>query len=178
MSGSDVAVRAMGEVHPRADVSAEQRFSELYLKFRPIVYARCRRLLSAEPLAEDATQEIFLKVMAHFAQVPAGEATSRWISRVTTNHCLNHLRNEKRRLDARLAIDIEATPFSDGVADRELVQRVIASVPEEIGVIGWLSHVDELDQSDIAERLHISRRTVVARLSTFNARARRLLRSL
>jgi RNA polymerase sigma-70 factor (ECF subfamily) len=178
MSGSDVAARAKGEVHPRADVSGEQRFSELYLKFRPIVYARCRRLLSAEPLAEDATQEIFLKVMAHFGQVPAGEETSRWISRVTTNHCLNHLRNEKRRLDARLALDIEAASFSDGVADRELVQRVIASVPEEIGVIGWLSHVDELDQSDIAERLHISRRTVVARLSTFNARARRLLRSL
>jgi RNA polymerase sigma factor (sigma-70 family) len=178
MSGTDVAVRAEGEIHSRADVAAEQPFAEIYRKFRPLVYARCRRLLSAEPLAEDATQEVFLKVMAHFAQVPSGEAMSRWIHRVTTNHCLNHLRNEKRRLDARLALDVEAAPFSDGVADRELVQRVIASVPEEIGVIGWLSHVDELDQNDIAERLHISRRTVVARLSTFNARARRLLRSL
>ncbi len=178
MSGSDVAVREQGAVCPSAEVSQERRFAELYRVFWPVVYARCRRLLAAEPTAEDAAQEIFLKVMAHLADVPAGEAASRWIRRVTTNYCLNHLRNERRRLDARLAIDFEEASFSDCVADRELVQRVIASVPDEVGVIGWLSHVDELDQNAIAQRLQISRRTVVARLSIFNARARRVLRSL
>jgi DNA-directed RNA polymerase specialized sigma24 family protein len=116
--------------------------------------------------------------MAHVTDIPAGEAESRWIHRVTTNHCLNLLRNERRRLDVRLALGLEQASFSDGVAARELVRRVIASVPDEVGVIGWLSHVDELDQNDIAQRLQISRRTVVARLATFNERARRVLRSL
>lgn len=67
--------------------------------------------------------------MAHLGEIPAGEAQARWIQRVTANHCLNHRRNEKRRLDARLALGVEQRSFSDGVAARELVQRVIASVP-------------------------------------------------
>lgn len=165
-------------VHSGLHVSKEQRFATLYRAFWPIVYRRCRRLLSTDPLAEDAAQEIFLKVMAHEADLPPGEETSRWINRVTSNYCFNYLRDEKRRLDARLDLKREPEPFTDGVADRDLVRRVIASVPEDVGLIGWLNHVDELDQRDIAERLKISRRTVVARLSMFNARARRVLRSL
>jgi RNA polymerase sigma-70 factor (ECF subfamily) len=178
MSGSDVATRANGAVHPSGEGAPKRRFAEIYRTFWPVVYARCRRLLAAEPTAEDAAQEIFLKLMAHVTDIPAGEAESRWIHRVTTNHCLNLLRNEKRRLDVRLALGLEQASFSDDLAARELAQRVIASVPDEVGVIGWLSHVDELDQNDIAQRLQISRRTVVARLATFNERARRVLRSL
>jgi RNA polymerase sigma-70 factor, ECF subfamily len=155
-----------------------QRFVALYRTLWPIVYARCRRLLSAGPLAEDAAQEIFLKVMQHLERLPPGEDTSRWIQRVTSNYCFNYLRNQKRRWDARLELERAPPPFTDGVADRDLVRRVIASVPEDVGLIGWLNHVDELDQQDIADRLNISRRTVVARLSTFNTRARRVLRSL
>jgi RNA polymerase sigma-70 factor (ECF subfamily) len=155
-----------------------ERFSALYRSLWPIVYKRCRRLLSADPLAEDAAQEIFLKVMAHLRALPPGEDTARWIRRVTSNHCFNHLRDQKRRYDARLDLEREPPPFTDGVLERDLVRRLIASIPEDVGVVGWLNHVHELDQHDIAERLNISRRTVVSRLATFNARARRVLQSL
>jgi RNA polymerase sigma factor (sigma-70 family) len=178
MSGAKDPSGLEGGVHSDLHATEEQRFAALYRAFWPIVYRRCRRLLSGDPLAEDAAQEIFLKVMAHHADLPPGEEMSRWISRVTSNYCFNYLRDEKRRLDARLDLKREPAPFTDGVADRDLVRRVIASVPEDVGLVGWLNHVDELDQRDIAERLNISRRTVVARLSTFNARARRVLRSL
>jgi RNA polymerase sigma-70 factor, ECF subfamily len=165
-------------VQVTGEASAKQSFAALYRRFWPTVYARCRRLLSAPSLAEDAAQEIFLRLMANLPELPPGEAVSRWIHRVTTNYCLNYLRNERRRLEHRSGFDMATVSFSDGVADRELVQRVIASLPEDVSLIGWLNHVDELDQDDIAERLQISRRTVVARLSTFNARARRVLNSL
>jgi RNA polymerase sigma-70 factor (ECF subfamily) len=155
-----------------------KRFSALYRSLWPVVYKRCRRLLSADPLAEDAAQEIFLKVMAHLTELPPGEDTARWIRRVTSNYCFNHLRNQKRRFDARLDLEWEPPPFTDAVLDRDLVRRVIDSIPEDLRVVGWLNHVDELDQHDIAERLNISRRTVVSRLATFNARARRVLQSL
>jgi len=178
MSGAKGSLGLVGGVRSDLPATEKQRFSALYRAFWPVVYRRCRRLLLAEPLAEDAAQEIFLKVMAHQAELPPGEETSRWIGRVTSNYCFNYLRDEKRRCDARVDLEREPLPFTDGVANRDLVRRVIASVPEDVGLIGWLNHVDELDQRDIAERLNISRRTVVARLSLFNARARRVLRSL
>jgi RNA polymerase sigma-70 factor (ECF subfamily) len=167
-----------GGFHSQLRTVEDQRFATLYRTLWPIVYARCRRLLSAAPLAEDAAQEIFLKVMQHLERLPPGEETSRWIHRVTSNYCFNYLRNQKRRWDARLELEREPPAFTDNVADRDLVRRVIASVPDDVGLIGWLNHVDELDQQDIADRLNISRRTVVTRLSTFNLRARRVLRSL
>jgi RNA polymerase sigma-70 factor (ECF subfamily) len=164
----------------RADAveAREQRFAALYREFWPGVHRRCRRFLRGDSLAEDAAQEVFLKLMAHLDEIPAGEAASRWIYRVTSNYCFNYLRDEKRRYDARLGLSCASEQFIDTVAERELVTRVIAGVPGDLSLIGWLNHVDELDQGAIAERLNISRRTVAARLSTFNARARRVLRSL
>lgn len=155
-----------------------ERFAELYRCFGPRVRAHCRRLLSGQQTAEDATHEIFLKLMLRPSALTPEEATWSFLRRVTTNHCLNQLRNESRRRDARLALDTSASPPTDQVADRQLVARIIAGVPAELSVIGWLNHVDELDQSDIAKRLSISRRTVVSRLSSFNARAKRMLSAL
>jgi RNA polymerase sigma-70 factor, ECF subfamily len=161
-----------------ADEAWNQGFGALYCRFWPVVYARCRRLLSSAALAEDAAQEIFVKLIADQSELPPGEEAVRWIQRVATNYCFNYLRNERRRQQARATLDTEVASYSDNVADRELVRRVIAGLPEEVGLIAWLNHVDELDQSDIAARLHISRRTVVARLADFSVRARRMLGTL
>jgi RNA polymerase sigma-70 factor (ECF subfamily) len=155
-----------------------QRFSELYRRFGPKVHAHCRRLLQGKQTAEDATQEIFLKLLLRSSALTPAEETWSFLRRVTTNHCLNQLRNESRRRDARLMLDARAPLPSDPVADRQLVTRIIAGVPLELSLIGWLNHVEELDQRDIAQQLSISRRTVVSRLSSFNARAKRMLCSL
>src|SRR5688572_24462361 len=153
-------------------------FDQVYRSLRSFIYARCRRLLACDELAEDATQEISLKLLAHWSELPPGEPTRRWLHRVTTNHCLNQLRNEKRRVDAAFIPDDLTVAPPDGVADRQLVTRVLASLPPELRLIGWLSHVDEVHQHDIAEQLRISRRTVVSRLGRFRTRAKRILGSL
>jgi RNA polymerase sigma-70 factor (ECF subfamily) len=153
-------------------------FDQVYRTLRGSIYARCRRLLASDELAEDATQEISLKLLAHWSELPPGEPTRRWVQRVTTNYCLNQIRNEKRRLDLSTMPNEEAAPFLDDVANRELVARLLASLPADLRLIGWLSHVDECHQEHIAEELRISRRTVVARLDTFRSRAKRILGSL
>jgi RNA polymerase sigma-70 factor, ECF subfamily len=153
-------------------------FDAVYRSLRRAIYARCRRLLASDELAEDATQEISLKLLAHWSELPPGEPTRRWLQRVTTNYCLNQIRNEKRRLELSTMPYEEAAPFLDDVANRELVARLLASLPPDLRLIGWLSHVDECHQEHIAEELRISRRTVVSRLDTFRSRAKRILGSL
>jgi RNA polymerase sigma factor (sigma-70 family) len=154
-------------------------FDEMYRSLRGFIHARCRRLLCCSERAEDATQEISLKLLAHWSALPPGEPTRRWLHRVTTNHCLNQLRNDKRRLDADLLLpDAAVPPPSDTIADRQLITRLLGSLPPELRLIGWLRHVDECQQHDIAEELRLSRRTVVSRLSTFRTRAKRVLKSL
>src|SRR5438045_393270 len=49
-----------GVVPPNA---RQTRVARLFQKFGPIIYVRCRRMLKERAAAEDATQEVFLKVI-------------------------------------------------------------------------------------------------------------------
>ncbi len=71
----------------------------LYAKFGPTIYARCKRLLKDGTAAEDATQDVFMKVLKHIDSAPGEEAVLPWIHRITTNHCLNVIRDSKRHAE-------------------------------------------------------------------------------
>lgn len=145
---------------------SEDKLVHLYRTYAPMIYARCRRILKDERAAEDATQETFLRVHRHLAKAPDAQDALRWIYRIATNYCLNELRNRVSR--PMLVDDIDEQVGGGGVdevIDRNLVLRLLERVSAETAVIAWLHHVDGLDQSEVAEVVGISRRTVVNRLS-------------
>src|SRR5512133_2741664 len=49
---------------PGGGVSAAERAAELYRTFGPAVYRRCLKLLRDREAARDATQEVFVKLLA------------------------------------------------------------------------------------------------------------------
>src|SRR5258705_12700761 len=67
-------------------VESTGRVSRLYRKFGPAIYSRCRRLLKDDALAEDATQEVFVRVMRHIDSAPDDSAAPAWIYRISTNY--------------------------------------------------------------------------------------------
>ena len=67
----------------------DARLAALYRKYGPAVYSRCRRILRDESLAEDATQEVFVRVLRHIDEAPDDEAALRWVYRIATNYCLD-----------------------------------------------------------------------------------------
>lgn len=147
----------------------------LYAKYGPTIYARCRRLLKDTAAAEDATQDIFVKLMRHLEAAPSEEAVLPWIHRIVTNHCLNVLRDTRRR-----ATPVEELPeivdddFEDSVVTKNFAQKVLESAPEAIKAPAVLYHGKGMDQSRVAEALGCSRRTVLYRLSEFTRRAMQL----
>jgi RNA polymerase sigma-70 factor (ECF subfamily) len=148
----------------------------LYREYRPLVHARCRRLLATRAAADDATQDIFAKLMARTVTPPTGDGRLPWLLRVATNHCLNELRGEKRRDLLRCTMHGDAT-LGDDVVHRDLVWRLLGRMPQKLREVAWLRHVWDLELDEIAHKLRVSRRTVVARLNAFNERGRRLLGS-
>src|SRR5918911_5643826 len=114
----------------------ESRVASLYRKYGPAIYAHCRRLLANDAAAEDATKEVFFRVAKHLDQAPTSIEALMWIYRIATNHCLNELRNHKRRSQPGF---VPATELSDGasedlVAERDLARRLIERVPEHLRV--------------------------------------------
>lgn len=147
----------------------------LYAKYGPTIYARCRRLLKDAAAAEDATQDIFIKLMKHIEAAPSEDAVLPWIHRIVTNHCLNVIRDSKRR-----AAPVEEVPelvddeFEDSVVTKNFAQKVLESAPEAIKAPAVLYHARGMEQAKVAETLGCSRRTVLYRLAEFSRRAMKL----
>jgi RNA polymerase sigma-70 factor (ECF subfamily) len=148
-------------------------FDELYARFGPAIYARCRQMLGDSAAAEDLTQEAFLRIHRTLATVRGPREALVWLYRTATNLCLNEIRAGRHR-----AVPVELLPQHAGpppeqrLSAQDLVGRVLRSVPEELAIAAWLFHVDGLEQAEIAEICGVSRRTVIARVSRFAARAR------
>ncbi len=155
----------------------DARLAALYRRFGPAVYSRCRRILRDETLAEDATQEVFVRVLRHIDEAPDDEAALRWVYRIATNYCLNAVRD--RSGQAEPVAELPEKPgdhAEDALADRDSCLRALQSVPEKLQAPALLYWVDGLEQTQIAEVLGVSRRTVINRLGEFAERARAFLR--
>jgi RNA polymerase sigma-70 factor (ECF subfamily) len=158
-------------------VVEDDRLTELYRRYGPAIYARCRRILEDADAAEDATQETFLRVYRHVERAPSTQEALRWIYRIATNYCLNELRNDKRH---RVLLDgvsgsLEFRLGEEHFLDRDLGRRLVLRAPAHVGTAAWLHHVDGLDQAEVAEVLGVSRRTVVNYLETFAKHARKFV---
>jgi RNA polymerase sigma-70 factor (ECF subfamily) len=149
-----------------------------YRAFGARVRRLCRHLLGRSHDADDATQEVFLKVFERAGQFSGEARFSTWIYRLTVNHCLHLL--ERERLRRAEPLPDEAHPVwaaadrSSAVDDRELAERLLASLGGEQRAVLLLREVEGLDYREIAGALDLPLGTVMSRLH----RARRRLLEL
>jgi len=156
--------------------SERARAAELYRTYGPAAYRRCLKLLRDRDAAQDATQEVFVKVVRDIAKLDDPSIVLPWIYRVATNHCLNILRDRSRHGEAALgeleiADDAAATPFPD----RHLARAVLSRFDEGTRAVAVGVLVDGMGHEELAGALGISRKTVERRLARFLERARKLV---
>ena len=149
---------------------------ELYRRHGAMVLRRARRILGEEEAARDAMQEVFMKVMRDRESFRGEASPVTWLYKVTTNLCLNKIRDASRRR-ALLAENAPVRQEESGAApeDRAAVAALIASLPDELREIAVYYFVDEMNQDEIAEIVGVSRRTVGNRLDEFRVAARAAL---
>jgi RNA polymerase sigma-70 factor (ECF subfamily) len=158
------------------------RLTDLYRRYGPAIYARCRTLLADENAAEDAMQETFLRVQRHLDRVPGAREALYWIYRVATNYCLNELRDRRGRALPEGDVGDLPQPIEgiDNVesrlVDQDLARRWIARARPNVRLVAWLYHLDGFEQEEVAAIVGVSRRTVAARLALFSANARKFVR--
>jgi RNA polymerase sigma-70 factor (ECF subfamily) len=153
--------------------------ARLYREYGPAVYRRCLRLLGDRAAAEDATQEVFVKLMRDMDRLQQRETVLPWIYRVATNHCLNLRRDAGRRGEEMVDGDLELSPDAagqpQGYPDRQLAQAVLSRFDAETQAVAVGVFVDGMEHEEIARVLGISRRTVSRKLGRFLEHARKFL---
>lgn len=149
---------------------------DLYRKFGPMVLRRARGILGDDQAARDAMQTVFVKAIDAASTFRGDASPVTWLYRMTTNHCLNIVRDSGRRAEL-LRQHNQAHPQSgEASAETKLtLQEILLKVPDELREIAVYYYLDQLKQEEIAEMLGVSRRTIGNRLEEFRAAVQALM---
>src|SRR6201996_8401598 len=85
----------------RARNSDDEGAKQLVERTYPIVIRIVRNHLPRREAEEDLTQEIFLKIFAKLNQYRADVPFEHWVSRISLNTCIDHLRKQRNRPEYR-----------------------------------------------------------------------------
>ena len=151
--------------------------ARLYRDYGAAVYRRCLRLLRNREAAQDATQEVFVRLVRNMERLEDRGGALPWIYRVTTNHCLNVLRNAGRRGEGALLVALEADdrPATEALPDRLLAQEILQRFDASTQAVVVGVFVDGMEREEVAATLGISKRTVSRKLERFLSSSRRFL---
>src|SRR5690349_3770650 len=73
-------------------------FDEAFTLHHRAVFATARAILRDAALAEEVTQDVFLKLYRHQSSAPGGELLRPWLLRVAINESRNAIRARNRSL--------------------------------------------------------------------------------
>lgn len=145
--------------------SNEEKITQLINTYQLSLKRMCCVWLKDAALAEDATQETFLKAYAALSDFRGECSEKTWLTRIAVNVCRN-LRRGWWFDHVDRSVEIErlpeaAVPFED--ADSSLIDTV-AALPLRLREITMLYYYQDMNMSEISEALNISVSTVSRRL--------------
>ncbi len=156
------------DVLDRCQAGEIDALGQVYDAYGQRVYRLCRSLLGQDADAEDASQEVFLRIHAKASSFGGRSKFSTWIYRLTVNHCLNRRKQRLRllkttaTLDDRECVGPDAT---EAVDHREQVDVLLSSLRSEYRAVVVLREIQGLTYKEISEVLEIPLGTVMSRLA-------------
>jgi RNA polymerase sigma-70 factor (ECF subfamily) len=151
-------------------------FERLYRDNERKVFGLCLRMSSDGALAEELTQEVFVRAWRKLGSFRGDSAFSSWLYPLTLNVARSEHRSRRRR-DARIVATedparLERTPRAPMPEAGFDLERAIATLPPGARAVFVLHDVEGRTHEEIAGMLDIAPGTSKAQLF----RARRLLR--
>ena len=156
----DTLVRQSQEELPYNATSYE----ELVKRYQKPVYAMCRRYLSIDSDAEDATQDVFMKVFHTLPSFEFRSSFKTWLFSIAINHCKTLLSKTQRfNQFHEYGDDDFSENYEDETSntamnvenddDRNCVQSVIGKLKEDERDVILLRFTSELSIEEIAKVL-------------------------
>jgi RNA polymerase sigma-70 factor, ECF subfamily len=151
-------------------------FERLYRDNERKVFGLCFRLSSDPALAEELTQEVFVRAWRKLGSFRGASAFSSWLYPLTVNVALSERRSRRRRDQRIVATEdparLERAPRAPAPEAGFDLDKAIATLPPGARAVFVLHDVEGRTHEEIAAILKIAPGTSKAQLF----RARRLLR--
>ena len=166
----------------RATAGDQAAFGALVERYQNAIYNLAYRMLGSPEEAEDAAQEIFVRVYRQLARYDAERRFSTWVLTIATNYCIDQLRRRRMQLVPLEQIvpwarSRETGPEGQSL-DREArdeMQGLLRELPEKYRAVLILRYWQDLSCAEIAEILKLPEGTVKTQLHRARKALGRLL---
>lgn len=143
------------------EAAAKDLVEHLY----PVVIRIVRNHLPRRESEEDLSQEIFLKIFAKLNQYRADMPFEHWVSRISVNTCIDHLRKQRNRPEYRwsdfseeqqailnnLNENASDPPHESPEESRELLERLLLILKPEERLVVRLLYLEEKSVAEICD---------------------------
>lgn len=165
----------------------ESAFEEIVRRYSPRVFRFASKYFKQRELVEEAAQEVFLKAFTQLDSYEGRGSMEGWLTRITTNTCLNMLRSSKRRpemivsdltetesnwLDSAMATSANERHESSerSLVAADLAGRVLDSLSADDRLVLMLIDGEEASVNEVVELTGWSQSKV--KVKAFRARRR------
>ena len=155
----------------------QSEFLNVVMPFKDKLYRLAKRLLVSSEEAEDATQEILMKLWSNNKAIAKYKNVEAFAMTMTKNFCLDRLKSKQSN-----NLKLVHSNYQDGTASLQKqveakdsvswVEKIMEELPEQQKMVLQLRDVEEYDYDEIAELLEMKPTAVRVTLS----RARKAVR--
>lgn len=155
----------------------DSAFAELVEKYQKQVHALVWRKIGDFHIAEEITQDTFLKAYNRLAALKQSQSFASWLYVIATSRCNSWLHKKYRRTQLMQDIDTlhpQKTTYSEHVveeneriaeeAQRDVVKKLLAKLGESERTVMTLHYFGEMSCSEIGRFMGVSTNTIKSRL--------------
>ena len=162
----------------------EKAFRRFFDAFKNKIYSFSFSFTHSSQIAEEITQDVFIKAWAHRESLPDIQNIDAWLSTITRNLCFNYLK--KLALEKQAAVTLVKTqPHADDNVEQYLsfkdrvteLQEALEQLSPQQRLIFTLNRDKGLKNEEIAHQLNLSPNTVKTHMVTALRKIRTFLES-
>ncbi len=136
-------------------------FNLLYQRYSRKVYSKCYSMLKDDFEAEDAMQEIFMKILVKISTFSGKSKFSTWLFSITYNYCIDKIRMAKKDVSHEVEdINKYGENLADEVDDAELkeiavdrLKIILGEINAEDKAVLMMKYQDDLSIKEMCEVL-------------------------
>ena len=148
-------------------------FNILYDRYSGKIFAKCLSLLKSESEAQDATQDVLMKILLNMSKFGGKSRFSTWIYSITYNFCIDFIRRKKKDRSVYADDLLENLDIEEEVEDSFLTEVnvsrlkvILNEIPTRDKSILLMKYQDDmsireisgvLDKSESAIKMQIKR---------------------
>jgi RNA polymerase sigma factor (sigma-70 family) len=154
----------------------QSEFIHVVMPFKDKLYRLAKRLLVSSAEAEDATQEILMKLWARKSMMESYKNVEAFAMTMTKNFCLDRLKskqsNNLKLVHSNYDSGTSLQMHIEAIDSVNWIEKIMLELPEQQKMVLQLRDIEEYEYEEIAELLEMSQTAVRVALS----RARKAVR--